>query len=79
MRINGIDYDRREVELANQGIPPDGDDDTAFGVAQVYCNQHMRAHGTGWCTVSNIEKFPLPADVSTAEAEVKRLQAALAH
>jgi len=63
MIVNGIDYAARQADLRARGIDPDGDD-TAFGDT-VYCNQHRREHGTGWCTVSNIEKFtpdePRPA------------------
>lgn len=61
MRINGLDYDRRESALRRAGIDPDGDD-TAFG-ATVWCNQHRREHTTGWCTVSNREKWNPAAPV----------------
>ena len=70
MIINGIDYEKRIAELTAAGIAWDGDDDTAFG-AFVYCNQHLRAHGTGWCTVGNVEKVALKAataDEATIEA-----------
>lgn len=37
-------------------------DNEAFpGVAFVYCTQHLSAHATGWCTVSNMCKIPLEA------------------
>lgn len=47
------------------------EDEIAFGKgAWVYCNQHMRAHQTGWCTVANRDKVGL--GVSTVqEAEDK--------
>jgi hypothetical protein len=71
MRINGIDYDRRSEVLLAVGIDPFGSDDTAFG-AEVYCNQHSRVHLTGWCAVSNVEKFftdeTRPARPSTQDA-----------
>jgi hypothetical protein len=36
------------------------EDEQAFGVgAWVYCNQHMRAHQTGWCSVSPRDKVGL--------------------
>lgn len=38
----------------------------------VYCHQHLRPHGTGWCTVSNRDKTPLLAEtVEDAYAEVR--------
>lgn len=47
------------------------EDELAFGKdAWVYCNQHMRAHQTGWCGVSPRDKVGL--GVKTAqEAEAK--------
>ena len=36
------------------------EDETAFGKdAWVYCSQHMRAHQTGWCSVSARDKVGL--------------------
>lgn len=61
MIINGIDYEKRIAELTAGGVAWDGTDDTVFGVPFVFCNQHLRAHGTGWCTVSNVEKVTLRA------------------
>lgn len=38
----------------------------------IYCNQHMRPHLTGWCTVSNRNKVKLDAqDESSAYDECK--------
>lgn len=28
----------------------------------VYCQQHLRVHATGWCTVSERDKVPLHGD-----------------
>jgi len=28
--------------------------------AFVYCNQHLRVHSTGWCTVDPHNKIPMP-------------------
>lgn len=28
----------------------------------VYCSQHLRPHGTGWCTVSAKDKIPLKGE-----------------
>lgn len=70
MIINGIDYEKRKADLEAAGIPWDGTDDTVFDVPFVFCNQHLRAHGVGWCTVSNVEKVPLQA-TTHAEADVE--------
>lgn len=36
------------------------EDEIAFGKgAWVYCNQHLNAHQTGWCTVSVRDKVGL--------------------
>ncbi len=55
IKINGIPITYVDV-LAEQGIDWQSDDDTVFGPV-VYCNQHMREHKTGWCTVHNFEKW----------------------
>ena len=36
-----------------------GSDDKIWGTDFVYCNQHLRVHSTGWCTVSCYHKVPL--------------------
>lgn len=56
--------------IADLNAPPT-EDVAAFGKdAWVYCNQHMRAHQTGWCSVAARDKVGL--GVKTAEeAEVK--------
>jgi hypothetical protein len=41
---------------------PPTEDEIAFGrKVWVYCDQHMRPHMTGWCTVGNRNKFKLNA------------------
>lgn len=35
----------------------------------VYCIQHMRVHSTGWCTVEEDNKIPLPKE-TLSEARV---------
>jgi len=68
--VNGINYVARGDDLIASGIDPFGDDDTVFGVGLLFCNQHLRVHSAGWCTVSVIEKFPLVADtIDEAQAE----------
>lgn len=38
------------------------EDEVEFGrKTWVYCDQHMRPHMTGWCTVSNRNKIKLDA------------------
>ena len=44
-------------------------DDTVYGTKFVYCCQHLRVHGTGWCTVSALDKIPL---LSETEEEAVR-------
>ena len=47
------------------------EDEIAFGKdAWVYCNAHMSAHQTGWCTVNPRNKVGLGV-TSAAEAEGK--------
>jgi hypothetical protein len=42
----------------------DANDERYFGSnVWVYCNQHMRPHLTGWCTVHNRNKTKLDASV----------------
>lgn len=49
-------------------------DVAAFGAdAWVYCNQHMRAHQTGWCTVSPRDKVGL--GVKTAQEAYNKCRA----
>lgn len=52
---------------------PMSEDEQAFGRnTWVYCNQHLRAHKTGWCTVGNRNKIKLDAkDGHEAVAECK--------
>jgi hypothetical protein len=52
---------KRIDTLTEQGIDPYDNDDKVFGetVGFVYCHAHLRAHATGWCTVSNYDKTPL--------------------
>ncbi len=46
------------------------EDERTFGVdAWVYCAQHLRAHKTGWCTVSNRDKTKLEATTEKDAAE----------
>lgn len=45
-------------------------EDLSFGKeAWVYCDQHLRPHVTGWCTVSNRHKTPLKATTRDAAYE----------
>lgn len=51
------------------------EDARVFGVgAWVYCNQHMRPHLTGWCTVSPRNKTKLDATNDKAAYEECRLK-----
>lgn len=55
---------------AEENKPPT-EDELAFGKdAWVYCNQHLRTHQTGWCTVSPRDKVGL--GVKTAEEADKK-------
>ena len=48
------------------------EDEMVFGKdAWVYCNQHMKAHQTGWCTVSARDKVGLGV-ATAAEAPACR-------
>ena len=49
------------------------EDEKAFGKDRwVYCKQHLRPHGTGWCTVSPRDKILLDAkDREAAYAEFR--------
>lgn len=51
------------------------EDEITFGAERyVYCKQHMRPHGTGWCTVSPDNKVLLDAterDAAYEEARAK--------
>lgn len=50
------------------------EDQIAFGVgAWVYCSQHMRAHQTGWCSVSPRDKVGL--GVTTAQEAYEKCRA----
>jgi len=41
---------------------PPTEDQVAFGrKVWIYCDQHMRLHMTGWCTVGNRHKIKLDA------------------
>jgi hypothetical protein len=53
---------------------PPTEDELAFGrKAWIYCDQHMAAHMTGWCTVSNSNKIRLDAsNGNDARAECER-------
>lgn len=60
--------------LERLGIDPETEDDTVFGVENLYCGAHRRVHGTGWCTVRLIQKRPLKAaDRQDAIAEATAL------
>lgn len=45
-------------------------DDRVYGTEFVYCIQHCRIHGTGWCTVAVVDKIPLLSKTAN-EAEVE--------
>lgn len=49
------------------------EDEKAFGErVWVYCDQHLRPHMTGWCTVASKNKTLLQSTTPTdAEAECK--------
>lgn len=50
------------------------EDEIAFGKdSWVYCNQHMRAHQTGWCSVSPRDKVGL--GVKTAQEALDKCRA----
>lgn len=47
------------------------EDEVVFGKGQwVYCNQHLRPHMTGWCTVTVFNKVGL--GVATEEEAYKK-------
>jgi hypothetical protein len=49
---------------------PPTEDEIAFGrKVWVYCDQHMRPHMTGWCTVSNRNKIKLAATTQNGAYE----------
>lgn len=54
---------QRLMELANllnEAFPDEQPDVAAFGRgAWVYCNQHMKPHQTGWCSVAVRDKIGL--------------------
>lgn len=52
-------------------MPEITEDETYFGRGvYVYCDQHLRPHSTGWCTVSVKHKVGLSADtIESAYAE----------
>lgn len=56
-------------------MPEITEDEKYFGRAvMVYCNQHLRPHSTGWCTVSIDNKIKLEADnIKDAYAECEAL------
>jgi hypothetical protein len=61
--------------MASELKPCFSQDDTRYGTKFVYCDQHLRVHATGWCTVSCINKIPLLADTESeavAEWEMKK-------
>ena len=46
------------------------EDVAAFGRhAWVYCRQHMKAHETGWCSVSSRDKVGLGVDTADAATQ----------
>lgn len=52
---------------------PPTEDEIEFGRGRwIYCDQHMAAHMTGWCTVSNRNKTQLNAtDIEDAFRECR--------
>lgn len=45
------------------------EDEKEFGRKKwIYCDQHLRPHTTGWCTVPNRNKIKLDADNYTDAA-----------
>lgn len=60
--------------LLNTPLKDEAEDVAAFGRgAWVYCNQHMRPHLTGWCSVSPRDKVGL--GVKTAEEAYDKCRA----
>lgn len=50
-------------------------EDTKWGTKFCYCSQHIRVHGTGWCSVAARQKIPLHADtLEEAEKEFARIK-----
>lgn len=65
-KLDGDDYTVDAKELT--------EDAKVFGVGQwVYCNQHLRPHETGWCTVSARDKIGL--GVSNSKDAYEKCQA----
>jgi hypothetical protein len=73
----GADMIERIEALQAKGIDPYGADDSVFERPYVYCFGHLRAHTSGWCTVSTYDKLPLDAvegdQAATDEARGKGL------
>ena len=60
--------------LINTPLSDEEADIAAFGRgAWVYCNQHMNAHPTGWCSVNPRDKVAL--GVTTAEEAAEKCRA----
>jgi hypothetical protein len=56
--------------LAKSLLRPPTEDEALFGRrAWIYCRQHMRVHGTGWCGVSVREKIGLGVDTASEGVE----------
>jgi hypothetical protein len=60
------------VRFKKHRVERETEDFKEFGDAWVYCNQHQRAHKTGWCTVSARNKVALcSGEKSEEEATAK--------
>jgi len=62
------------VTLANAPLSDEQPDVQAFGRgAWIYCNQHLKPHQTGWCSVGVYDKIGL--GVSTAQEAYAKCEA----
>ncbi len=65
------------ADFCGAGHKQPTEDKRVFGDCWVYCNQHMKPHETGWCTISVRDKVKLDATNAKdayAECEAKGLK-----
>lgn len=69
-----IPYDAGVQYCLARGVNAYSSTDTDFGTLYVYCDEHLRVHSTGWCTVDNYRKVALDfATYEDAQTEAERM------
>jgi len=58
-----VSREKNTALLVSEGLDPFSADDSEFGSDFVYCDGHVGAHTSGWCSVPLRSKIPLSTNL----------------